>query len=52
MVRAGGLARPPARLPGATVRRLREWARANGYKVSERGRIPGEVREAYTAAQA
>jgi hypothetical protein len=31
---------------------LREWARANGYKVSERGRIPGEVREAYAAAQA
>jgi len=29
---------------------IREWARANGYKVSDRGRIPADVREAYTAA--
>jgi len=30
--------------------RVREWARANGYTVSDRGRIPAEVREAYEAA--
>jgi hypothetical protein len=30
---------------------VREWARANGYRVSDRGRIPGEVRDAYAAAQ-
>lgn len=28
---------------------IREWARANGFKVSDRGRIPAEVREAYDA---
>lgn len=26
---------------------IREWARANGHDVSERGRIPGQVIEAY-----
>lgn len=30
--------------------KIREWARANGYEVSERGRISAEVREAYQAA--
>jgi Lsr2 len=29
---------------------VREWARANGHDVSERGRIPSAVREAYEAA--
>jgi len=29
---------------------IREWARANGYKVSDRGRISASVREAYAAA--
>ncbi len=29
---------------------MREWARANGYEVSSRGRISAEVREAYRAA--
>lgn len=29
---------------------IREWAAANGHKVSSRGRIPFEVREAYDAA--
>jgi hypothetical protein len=30
---------------------LREWARANGYEVSSRGRISGAIREAYAASQ-
>lgn len=30
--------------------KIREWARENGYEVSERGRIPAEVREAYAKA--
>ena len=30
---------------------VREWARANGYTVSERGRIPASVLEAFEAAQ-
>lgn len=29
---------------------IREWARANGYEVSERGRIKSEVIEAFNAA--
>jgi hypothetical protein len=29
---------------------VREWARANGYDVSDRGRIPGSIVEAYKAA--
>lgn len=28
-------------------RAVREWAIQNGYKISERGRIPVEVTEAY-----
>lgn len=26
---------------------IRQWARENGYEVSERGRVPAEIREAY-----
>jgi hypothetical protein len=32
------------------VQAIREWARANGYKVSERGRLSAEVQEAYDRA--
>jgi nucleoid-associated protein Lsr2 len=28
---------------------VREWARANGHTVSDRGRIPGHILEAFTA---
>lgn len=30
--------------------KIREWAKENGYTVGDRGRIPAEVTEAYTAA--
>ncbi len=30
---------------------VREWALRNGYTVGDRGRIPAEIREAYSAAQ-
>ncbi|GAA4288931.1 Lsr2 family protein [Georgenia daeguensis] len=30
--------------------KIREWARQNGYTVSDRGRIPASVREAYELA--
>lgn len=41
--RAGG-----ARATGASdAAQIREWAREHGYEVSERGRIPAEIREAY-----
>lgn len=29
---------------------VREWAKQNGYKVSDRGRVPASVLEAYEAA--
>lgn len=35
---------------GASAAEIREWARSNGYEVPERGRIPGNVREAFDAA--
>lgn len=35
---------------GGDVARVREWARANGYIVNDRGRISAAVREAYDAA--
>jgi hypothetical protein len=31
---------------------LRTWARENGYQISDRGRVSGEVRAAYEAAHA
>jgi hypothetical protein len=40
------------RLPPPDSRELREWARANGFAVADRGRIPVEVREAWQRAQA
>ena len=30
---------------------IRAWAQANGYEVSDRGRIPAHVEEAFNAAQ-
>ena len=55
--RADGGARRPRAASTGTVRparedlgAVREWARENGYEVSDRGRIPGEVRDAYEAA--
>ena len=32
------------------VSKIRAWAKANGHAVSERGRIPAPVRDAYNAA--
>jgi hypothetical protein len=32
------------------LQKIREWAKENGYKVSDRGRISKEVQEAYAAA--
>lgn len=44
----GASAKRSAGGPSASV--IREWATANGFTVSERGRISAEVREAYDAA--
>lgn len=46
--RARSSARPTA--GGAPASEVREWARANGFTVPDRGRIPSEVRSAYDAA--
>ena len=35
---------------GAAARTVKEWARANGYEVNDRGRIPAHIREAFDAA--
>jgi len=32
---------------GPSAREIRDWARSNGFKVPDRGRIPAEVREAF-----
>ena len=52
--RAGGR-RSAGRRPVAVGRRqdhdaIRTWGRANGYKVSDRGRISGELQDAYDKA--
>lgn len=38
------------RAAGTNASEIREWARANGFDVSERGRVSAEVRDAYAAA--
>lgn len=55
--RVGGRSRSGTRRSGGARRTsptesaaIREWARANGFQVNERGRIPAEVRTAYDAA--
>lgn len=46
--RAAG--RPRSRGGSSDAAVIREWAVANGYQVSDRGRISAEVREAYDKA--
>ncbi len=40
-----------ARTSGGDSGAMRAWAKANGYQVSERGRISAEIRSAYDAAR-
>lgn len=53
--RVGGRARTSATRRGAARgsggknTEIRDWARANGYSVSDRGRIPAEVKAAFDA---
>ena len=35
---------------GHSAKEIRDWARSNGHKVPERGRIPAAVREAFESA--
>jgi hypothetical protein len=47
--RRGGRRSTAANL-GPSAREVRDWARSNGFKVPDRGRIPAEVREAFDKA--
>jgi hypothetical protein len=44
--------RPVRSKVGADTRTIKEWARANGYTVKDRGRVPNEIRQAFEAANA
>lgn len=35
---------------GADTRTIKAWARANGYEVADRGRLPIAIRDAFNAA--
>ena len=50
--RVGGRARRSSSVPSSAkeTAKVRAWARENGYDVSDRGRIPADIREAYNAA--
>lgn len=47
----GGLGRAPGPAPRPEDDSVRLWARANGYLVNDRGRIPAAIREAYEASR-
>ena len=48
--RRGGRKTSSATNLGPSAREVRDWARSNGYKVPDRGRIPADVRAAFDAA--
>ncbi len=50
--RRGGRTRSSARSSGVagSAPEIREWARSNGFTVSDRGRVSAEIRKAYDAA--
>jgi hypothetical protein len=47
--RTRGRATTPARAERAEAAAVREWARQNGYEVSDRGRLAGDITEQYQA---
>lgn len=50
--RSARSSRPASSPRGESQSEIREWARAQGYAVGDRGRIPAEVRTAYESATA
>ena len=49
----GGKSKPARKFTSKSsgdTKAIREWARENGFEVSDRGRIPADVMEAYAAA--
>lgn len=53
-IASNGSARPKgsAKADREQTQAIREWARGEGYSVSERGRIPAQILEAYNNAHA
>lgn len=47
---AGGSNGSPSASSREELSQMREWGRANGYKVSDRGRVSQELQRAYAAA--
>lgn len=47
--RQGGSASARPRASGRDLVAIRAWARENGFSVSDRGRIPAEIEQAYSA---
>jgi hypothetical protein len=45
-----GAARSSSAGSGKDTAKIREWAKEHGYEVSERGRVPAGIREAYEKA--
>ncbi|MEU3729738.1 histone-like nucleoid-structuring protein Lsr2 [Streptomyces sp. NPDC033538] len=43
-------ARGPERDSGSQGEAIRLWARANGYLLNDRGRVPASIRDAYEAS--
>jgi hypothetical protein len=53
--RTGRASKRTGRAPGytrETLKSIREWAKKQGYNVSDRGRLPAEVLQAWENAQA
>lgn len=50
--RAAGRKAGPKAAGGSDTAEIRAWAKANGYDVNDRGRVPAGVREAYEKARA
>ncbi|UQN31627.1 Lsr2 family protein [Brachybacterium kimchii] len=48
--RTGGRSRRGSSASREETRRIRQWARENGYEVSDRGRVSAKIREAYAKA--
>lgn len=50
--RSNNKAKPAATRNRDELAAIRAWGQANGYAVSDKGRVPAAVQEAYKAAQA
>ena len=48
--KVSGKPSPKAKVTNSDTSKVRAWAKAHGYAVSERGRIPADIRAAYEVA--